>query len=1093
MEPNLVIYHCHSSLSNLTAGTSADCVTPYELYIDRAVELGMTAISISEHGNMAHWLKKQEYAREKGIKYIHGMESYITLTADPDKTKRDNFHLGLYAKNWEGMQELLKLSSNSFSGRNAKVEPDDKHFYYNPRITMEELMATSDNIIITTACLGSPLWKLYKQANVIPSSLEESYGKKLAQKNLDSFIEFLAKNKHRTFLEIQYHSHPEQIEYNQVLFNISKEYDIPLIAGSDTHSLDERYAEVRKVFLKSKGANYGDEDDFDLTFPSYNEMVDRFEKQWLFPSNIIEEAIQNTVVFANMIEEFDVDRSNKYPRLHDQPEKTFKKLINEGFKKRGLDKLPKAEKEIYLNRIHEEYETYVKTDTIDYMLLQKDVTDWAHDQKIRTGDGRGSVTGSLIAYLLEIAEMDSIKHNLNFFRFINPHRVSLADIDTDIQSNRRHEVIDYLASRDDIYFSEIITFNTLKLKGSIKELGRGMGMDKDLLNEIAGMAEDPELQPKLREIYPDLFRYADIMVGCIVSMGSHPSGFLVSPVPLDENIGLLWTKDSAHPVSQLNMKEVDSLNYVKLDLLGLDNIWLIADTCELAGIPYAQPHNTDLNDEKVWESFSKDTLGVFQMEGDMATKLLAQLFDKNTIAKIKEEAGEVNYLSLLSMANGAIRPSGASYRDALSRGEFKDNGHEVLNDFLKDTLGYMVFQEQIMRWLVEFCGYSESESDTVRRAIGKKTGTEQLLPKIKKGFMNTMVEKHSVAIEEAEKLSESFLQIILDASDYSFSLNHSEAYSVLGYICAWLRCYYPREFITTMLNIQSTKSSDLDKTPAVMQWAKAHNIKVERITFGKSKGGYTLDKKTGNIYKGVASVSYLNNTVANELYDIALQINEHIDDISFVELMYILREQSSIQSDQLEILIKLRYFDMFGDPNTLLALKYQFYEGKFKYTKNVSDKTKDLKLMKLLQAEKIIRAKDIPKTSIEETLCFELDKLGYISTTYTEVPDNLYFVMEINTRYTPKLTLYRLSDGEEFKVKMRKNKFFIDVIDDYGDIETTIQSVYQYDTIKVTGVSEKEGVFKNNQTNEWIKTGKYEDWIEAHKVIRKSSLRKAVF
>lgn len=194
--------------------------------------------------------------------------------------------------------------------------------------------------------------------------------------------------------------------------------------------------------------------------------------------------------------------------------------------------------------------------------------------------------------------MDSIKHNLNFFRFINPHRVSLADIDTDIQSNRRNEVINYLASRDDIYFSEIITFNTLKLKGSIKELGRGMGMDKDLLNEIAGMAEDPELQPKLRELYPDLFRYADIMVGCIVSMGSHPSGFIVSPVPLDENIGLLWTKDSAHPVSQLNMKEVDSLNYVKLDLLGLDNVWLIADTCELAGIPYAQPYNTDLTDEK---------------------------------------------------------------------------------------------------------------------------------------------------------------------------------------------------------------------------------------------------------------------------------------------------------------------------------------------------------------------------------------------------------------------------------------------------------------------------------------------------------------
>lgn len=1087
MSDQLVIYHCHSDLSNLTAGTSADCVTPFQLYIDRAVELGMKAISISEHGNMAHWLKKQEYANEKGIKYIHGMESYITMTADPEKTKRDNFHLGLYAKNLQGMKELLKLSSKSFNGRNREKEEDDKHFYYNPRITMEELMNTSDNIIITTACLGSPIWKLYKQANVIPSSLEESYKKKMAQKNLDNFIEFLVANKHRVFLEVQYHMHPEQKEYNHLLLNISREYDIPLIAGSDTHALNQDYADAREVFLRAKGASYGDEDEFDLTFPSYQEMYKRFDAQGVFPSSVIKEAINNTVVFSDMIEEFEADRSIKYPRLHKDPKKTFKKLINEGFVKRGFNKLPKQEKQVYLDRIQEEYDTYVKTDAIDYMLLQKDVTDWAHNNGIKTGVGRGSVTGSLIAFLLEITEMDSIKHNLNFFRFINPHRISLADIDTDIQSNRRHEVIEYLSSREDIHFAEIITFNTLKLKGAIKEVGRGLNIDKDLREEIASVAEDENIQPKLREAYPELFKYADLMVGCIVSMGSHPSGFIVSPEPLNENVGLLWTKDSKHAVSQLNMKEVDSLNYVKLDLLGLDNVWLIAETCELAGIPYLQPHNTDLTDEKIWESIGQDTLGVFQMESDMATKLLEQLFHPSTIDKIKSRSGNVNFLSLLSMANGAIRPSGASYRDALSMGEFKDNGNEVLNDFLSDTLGYMVFQEQIMRWLVEFCGYSESESDGVRRAIGKKTGTEQLLPKIKSGFIKTMTEKHNVDMKEAEELSESFLQVILDASDYSFSLNHSEAYSVLGYLCVWLRYYYPHEFITTMLNIQSTKSKDLDKTPSVMQWAKEHGIKVERITFGRSRGGYALDKETKIIYKGVASVSYLNETVAEELYELAQQINE---DTSFSELLFLMKEHTSLQSNQLEILIRLRFFDQFGDSNFLLAVMYQFYEGTFKYSKSNSEATKESKLLKMIQVEQALKQKDIPKAQIEELLRFELDKMGYIGTIYPEVPDDLFFVLDINTRYTPKLKLYRLSDGEEFKVKMSKYKFYIDLIDEYGEVEGKTQAIFQYDTIKVLGTREKEGVFKDNVKDEWIPSGKMEDWIEECKVIRKSSLRK---
>ena len=192
--------------------------------------------------------------------------------------------------------------------------------------------------------------------------------------------------------------------------------NIPLIAGSDCHSLNKEHAYARNLFLKSKGANYGDEDQFDLTFKSYSEFVQMFEKQDALPRNVYLEAIHNTNVMADMVEEFTLDKTPKYPRMYDKPIEIFQKKINEGVVKRGIDKFPKEKKKEYFDRIKEEFDTYVKLDAVDYMLLQKDIIDWCHNKEIYQGYGRGSVNGSLIAYVLGITEMDSIKHKLNFFR-----------------------------------------------------------------------------------------------------------------------------------------------------------------------------------------------------------------------------------------------------------------------------------------------------------------------------------------------------------------------------------------------------------------------------------------------------------------------------------------------------------------------------------------------------------------------------------------------------------------------------------------------------------------------------------------------------
>lgn len=413
---NYVVYHNHSDISNLTAGQKADSVTKFVDYLDLAEKYGMTAYAFSEHGSVMNWVQKKKEIEKRGMKYIHANEIYLTQHIDKERGLiRDNYHYILIAKNYDGVLELNKLTSNSFNR-------DDGHFYYNPRITFDELKNTSDNIIMTSACLASPLWKLYKQAY-------DHFGvkDKSAKMELEAMLEWMGNNRHRMFFEIQYHNHPQQIKFNQMLFRLSKELKIPLIAGTDTHALNQEHAEARKIFLKAKGATYGDEDTFDLTFKSYRELVRMFEKQGALPRNVYLEAIHNTNVMADMVEEFELDKTPKYPKLYDNPIEVFKQQINEGIVKRGIDKFPAYKKKRYYERIKEELETYIKLDTVDYMLLQKHIIDWCHENGIYQGYGRGSVNGSLIAYILGITEMDSIKHNLNFFRFLNPDRISLPD------------------------------------------------------------------------------------------------------------------------------------------------------------------------------------------------------------------------------------------------------------------------------------------------------------------------------------------------------------------------------------------------------------------------------------------------------------------------------------------------------------------------------------------------------------------------------------------------------------------------------------------------------------------------------------------
>lgn len=908
---NYTIFHLHTMLSN--GVTNIDSITNYQEYIDQAKAWGMKAIAFSEHGSVFEWLKKKEAVEKAGLKYIHAIEAYVTESLD--ERIRDNYHCVLIAKNYDGVLEINRLSSIAFNRADVKTIGDTTQYYYSPRITFDELIYTSDNVLISTACLASIL-------NNAPDSMKER------------FICFLQANKHRCFLEIQHHNIKEQIEYNNYLIALSKTIDVPLIAGTDTHALNDLHMNGRAILQKAKNVHFDNEDSWDLTMKTRTDLEKAYEIQGM-PKDIYMSAIDETNIMADMIETFEVDRNYKYPHLWEDSMGVFQQKIQNGIKWRGVDKYPNYQE--YLDRIKYETEAYVHNGAIDFMLLMEDIISWCRSQDIMVGYGRGSVNGSVIAWLLGITEMDSIKYHLNFERFMNVERVSLSDIDTDFPPSRIDDVKQYIFSKHGLFCSDIITFNTIADKGAIRDVCRALykkdneddGEYLRISEKLCSVVDNKDEYEKIKKEYPEVFKYVDIVKGVVVSIGSHPCGTIVSPITLYDHIGLCTTSTSEYPISQLYMKEVDSLNFVKLDLLKLDTIELIADTCKLANIERITPDNVDINDIRVWNAIRDDTTQIFQWEGSTGDSYIKKLLSDENIEKFKSVNKNIDRMTLLSIGNSAIRPAGASYREDLASGVIRKTGSKPIDDFLSNTFGYLVFQCQIIDFLHLYCGFTMGEADIVRRGFAKKTGTKQYIPIIKDGgcinektghqidgYIKTMKVKYNIDEKKSEEDIVAFIKVIDSASEYLFSINHSSAYSLEGYVSGWLRTYYPLEFLTVAMNINRDKE---EKTLALTEYAKKVGISFHAPQFRYSRKDYFCDKQTNSIYKGIGSIKFLNETVSDELYN--LSQNEYPN---FVDLLFDLKQKTSINSRQLDILIKINFFKEFGDINKLLSIVESF-------------------------------------------------------------------------------------------------------------------------------------------------------------------------
>lgn len=1014
---NYTILHLHSMDSNPYSGLQVDSITPFEAYIPEAVKLGMKAIAYTEHGSILHNVAKKQLCEKNGIKHIFAEEFYVTHKIVEGNLVRDNYHCLLYAKNQLGKEEIAELSSKAF-------EPDG-HMYYNPRITLAELKSTSNNVMILTGCLAGMLSRGTDEVK-------------------EDFLQFIINNKHRCWLEVQPHNFEEQIAYNKYLWELSKQYNLRLIATNDIHAITQEHLRGRAMMQKSKNIVFNDEDECDLTFKDYNGMVEAFKKQNALPEDVFLNALEETNRFADEIEDIKLDYSNKYPRFKNAKEE-FQRRIKEGIKDRGIDKLPNYKTD-YVPRTKEEYDTYVKNDAVDFMLLDSDYKNWMRENGMHYGPSRGSVSGSLIAYLCHNTDVDSVRFNLNFSRFMNPERVSLADVDTDIYEEDRYKVREYFFNRKDLYCCNILTFNTIKMRTAIKDIARAMDMSPSEAQELSNMVYEDE---KGREFVPDyvrqehkeLFELVDIVKGTITSLGRHAAGIVCSPIDVRKAFGTLHIKTDSRPVSQIDMHEIDSLNFVKMDLLGLAAVGLISKACDLAGIPFLTMDNIDLNDENVIMSMAQDTTLIFQFESGFASNCLKKMFSKETLSKIKKRNPDVSYLDLMSMVNGVIRPAGESFRDDMLSGNFRDNGNEALNDFLKTTMGYLTYQEQILDFLHEYCGFTMGQADIIRRGFAKKTGTEKYIPIIKdggymldihgnkdnryiKGYITTVKEKYNMSEEDANKSIEYFLKVIEDASSYLFSRNHSEPYSAIGYFIGYLRYYYPLELITAALNVY--KSND-KKMLEIKRYATSKGIQILGIKFRKSRANYFMDKSNNAIYQDIESIKEMNAEGAEQLFELR---NNKYD--SFVQLLNDIKTKTVVNSKQLDILIKLDYFSEFGDINYLLEVVklYDSYSGRKQFNKNELESygvpldtlkkyvgKETAKLYKEVDTQGLITELvsfiKVPKLSLLGHIKYEQELLGYPTSIDKNQSKRIFLIMSINSnKAVTRLKLYSIHDGK---------------------------------------------------------------------------------
>lgn len=942
--------HTHTHYSLL------DGLSRIDELIAKAKEMDMEALAITDHGVMYGAIEFYKKAKKTGIKPIIGCEVYVSVNSMRDKRPNiddKRYHLILLAKNNIGYKNLIKIVSA------AHLEG----FYYKPRVDKDLLRKHSEGLIALSACLGGELSRVIA-SNSPAGGFDKA--KKIALEHEEIF------GKGNYYIELQQHPHiADQNFVTPQLVKLAKELNIPMVATQDSHYLHTDDAYAHDVLLAVQTGNKLDDNDRltmkddDFSLLTGQEMYNKFAS---LGEDVLKEAFENTNKIAELCNvEIELGKTKlppfPLPENYKNADEYLKKLVYDGLATRYENNLTDEIK----NRLEYELKIINQTGFASYFLIVQDFVNWAKQKGIIVGPGRGSAAGSLVSYLLNITNIDPLKYNLLFERFLNPERISMPDIDLDFDDARRDEVLKYVAEKyGHEHVAQVITFGTMAARGSIRDAGRALGCSYDFCDKIAKMIPLTPNQGKtslisaiktvdeLKQAYdtnPDVKKLIDAasrLEGVARHSSTHACAVVITPEPLTEYLPLQRGTNEKDIITQYEMHAIEDLGLLKIDFLGLANLTIIHNTINEIERNHEIKIDIDkipLNDQRTFALLQKaQTTGVFQLESSGMKRYLKEL-------KPTELEDIIAMVALYRPGPIELIPS---YINRKHGKEKVIHIHPNLKSVMESTYGIGIYQEQMMQIARSLAGYTMPEADTLRKAIGKKIKSllDEQQDKLIGGMLKNGIDK---------KTAQAIWELFPPFARYGFPRAHAACYAMIAYQTAYLKANYPTEFMAAFMNsetgdvervaflIEECKDMGIEVLPpsinesyekfAVVNSAKAEFIPLARRSF--SEGGSEVDRMSPKLPS-----TFVAETTSTKLAAVAQGLHSRKPSIRFGltavknvgdnVVATIIKERqnagrfktieefvSRIQSKDLnkkslESLIKCGVLDVFGERNTLL-------------------------------------------------------------------------------------------------------------------------------------------------------------------------------
>ena len=879
--------HVHTHYSLL------DGLPKIDELLDCAKELGMDSIAITDHGVMYGAIEFYKKAKAKGIKPIIGCEVYTAFEKLTDKRPnvdaRRN-HLILLAKNEQGYKNLVKLVTI------AQLDG----FYYKPRIDEEILEKYAEGLIGLSACVQGKIPQL-----LFSNKLDE------AEETAKKYEKFFGKG--NFYLELQHHKNiPSQITANKKLIELSKKTGIPLVATNDIHYLRKEDAEAQDILmLINTGADINDPERLSMTHDDFS-MLSPEDMQGYFKD--IPEAIENTQKIVDACNLKIELGKTKLPTFPIPEGKTGEEYLEELCWAGVEARYGKNPDQKVTDRLKYELAVIEKTGFGGYFLIVQEFVNWAKQNRIIVGPGRGSAGGSIVAYLSGITNVDPLKHNLLFERFLNPERISMPDIDMDFADRRRDEVIKHVAEKyGQDHVAQIITFGTMAARAVIRDVGRALQYTYSYCDQMAklvplgmDLAETLEKVDEFKEKYdtdPMAKKLIDLgkkLEGVARHASTHACGVVISASPLTDSVPLQRPKDSeVGVITQFEGHSIEDLGLLKMDFLGLKNLTIIEDT--LARI-YVLHNNLKIDldkipydDEKTFELLQQAlTTSVFQLESDGMKRYLKELhptqFEDITAMVALYRPGPMQFIP--------------DYISRKHSGEKIEYIHPKLEAILKETQGICIYQEQLMKIAQEVCGFTLGEADVLRKAVGKKI--KELLDAQESKFIDGAVENGA-----SKKVAKELWQWILPFAAYGFNKSHSAAYATIAYQTAYLKAHYPVEFMASVL---TSERADVERISFLIDECKQMDVKVLAPNINESLKNFTVVVGKNEIRFGLLAIK----NVGINIIDAVVEERKSNGPFKTIGDFIYRVKSKDLNKKSMDALIKAGAFDQFAERNQLL-------------------------------------------------------------------------------------------------------------------------------------------------------------------------------